>query len=31
MAILYDTDVTLRERVATCLEDDFKHNAIETA
>lgn len=31
MAILYNTDETLRQRVATCLEDDFKHNAIRTA
>ena len=31
MAILYDTEQTLRQRVAKCLEDDFKHNAIETA
>jgi len=31
MAILYDTEETLRERVSTCLEDDFKHNAIKAA
>ncbi|MBP3866822.1 MAG: lactate utilization protein, partial [Eggerthellaceae bacterium] len=31
MAILYDTDKTLKERVANCLDDDFKHNAIKTA
>ena len=31
MAILYNTDKTLRERVSDCLEDDFKHNAIRTA
>ena len=31
MSILYHTDVTLRERVAECLKDDFKHNAIKTA
>ena len=31
MSILYHNDVTLRERVAECLEDDFKHNAIKTA
>lgn len=31
MAILYDKDESLRERVDKCLEDDFKHNAIETA
>ena len=31
MAILYNTDETLRERVSECLEDDFKHNAIRTA
>lgn len=31
MAILYNTDESLRERVADCLEDDFKHNAIRTA
>lgn len=31
MAILYHEDATLDERVAECLEDDFKHKAIETA
>ena len=31
MSILYNNDVTLRERVSTCLKDDFKHNAIKTA
>ena len=31
MAVLYDTNHKLRERAATCLADDFKHNAIETA
>lgn len=31
MSILYNTEDTLRERVATCLEDDFKHNAIKAA
>ncbi len=31
MAILYNTEETLRERVNECLEDDFKHNAIKTA
>ena len=31
MAILYDKDESLRERVDKCLEDNFKHNAIETA
>ena len=31
MAILYNTEETLRERVSECLEDDFKHNAIRTA
>lgn len=31
MAILYDTDVDLRERAARCIEDDFKHQAIQTA
>ena len=31
MAILYNTEETLRERVSECLEDDFKHNAIKTA
>ena len=31
MAILYDTENKLRERVSTCLEDEFKHNAIRTA
>lgn len=31
MAILYDEDKTLQQRVTTCLDDDFKHNAIETA
>lgn len=31
MSILYHTDVTLRERVSECLQDDFKHNAIKTA
>ena len=31
MNVLYHNDVTLRERVAECLQDDFKHKAIETA
>lgn len=31
MAILYDEEETLRQRVNKCLEDDFKHDAIETA
>lgn len=31
MAIIYDTENTLRERAALCLENDFKHNAIKTA
>ncbi len=31
MSILYDTEESLRNRVSTCLEDDFKHNAIRTA
>ena len=31
MAILYNTDETLRERVSDCLQDDFKHDAIKTA
>ena len=31
MAILYDTDHSLRDRVSTCLEDDFKHDAIRNA
>lgn len=31
MAILYDTNHNLRERARTCLDNDFKHNAIETA
>ena len=31
MAILYDKDESLRERVDKCLEDNFKHNAIEIA
>ena len=31
MAIIYNTEQNLRERAATCLEDDFKHNAIRTA
>ncbi|HAM14731.1 MAG TPA: iron-sulfur cluster-binding protein [Eggerthellaceae bacterium] len=31
MAIMYNTEENLRERVSECLEDDFKHNAIKTA
>ena len=31
MSILYNTEATLSERVAACLEDDFKHNAIKAA
>lgn len=31
MAILYNTEQNLRQRAASCLEDDFKHNAIEAA
>lgn len=31
MAILYNTEESLRERAAKCIEDDFKHQAIETA
>ena len=31
MAILYNTDQNLRERASSCIENDFKHNAIETA
>lgn len=31
MAILYDTEHDLRERARTCISDDFKHSAIETA
>lgn len=31
MSILYDTDKSLKERVAASLDDDFKHNAIKTA
>ena len=31
MAILYDTEASLRERAAKCIEDDFKHQAIQTA
>ena len=31
MAILYDTEESLRQRVAKCIEDDFKHQAIQTA
>lgn len=31
MAILYDTQETLRERAEKCIADDFKHQAIETA
>lgn len=31
MAIVYNTEESLRERVAKCLEDDFKHQAIESA
>ena len=31
MAILYNTEESLRERASNCINDDFKHNAIETA
>ena len=31
MAILYDTEATLRERAEKCIADDFKHQAIENA
>ncbi len=31
MAILYNNDETLRERVSECLADDFKHDAIKAA
>lgn len=31
MAILYDTDETLRERAARCIGDEFKHHAIQAA
>ena len=31
MAILYDTEETLRERVSNCLDDQFKHDAIRAA
>lgn len=31
MAIMYNSEQSLRERVADCLEDQFKHDAIKTA
>lgn len=31
MAIIYDTERSMRERAASCIEDDFKHNAIKAA
>lgn len=31
MAILYNTEESLRERASKAIADDFKHNAIETA
>lgn len=31
MAILYDQEHSFKQRVANCLADDFKHNAIKTA
>jgi L-lactate dehydrogenase complex protein LldF len=31
MAILYDTGESLRKRAEKCINDDFKHQAIETA